>query len=35
MNFPGTGPAGGGGFNPNDPNVKWVCPPTVLPDHIH
>lgn len=27
MNFPGTGPAGGGGFNPNDPNVKWVCPP--------
>ncbi|KAK0752160.1 Tim17/Tim22/Tim23/Pmp24 family-domain-containing protein [Schizothecium vesticola] len=26
MNFPGTGPAagGGGGFNPNDPNVKWL-----------
>lgn len=32
MNFPGTGPAaGGGGFNPNDPNVKWVCPPPSCP----
>jgi hypothetical protein len=21
----GAGPAGPGGFDPNDPNVKWVC----------